>query len=483
MTDVKILWDDNASDEDNYVVERSDGDNLNFVVLDDTLPPDTTSYVDQGVLDGTYYYRTKAVNTFGSSAYSNELRVDVPHVAAKVAQYYGDAGNTISTDPVVITGDLELRAVVTFGENPGGGSRYIIGNNTAAEPSYRWYVNTNADIIFNGSTDGSTTNISAAVDISTLFFKGMTVELRCLRSATNGNVSHWWRPVVDGVGSGVFIQIGVTLTGRPTGPLSASTARLHIGNTGGANGLNAWLGNIHRAIVYNGWNGTKEVIFEPDDAPGYGTLQSWTGKETGQVFTAIGDVRISAVNTLVVDSFTDSNGTDIVNHTPDIDLNGNGWNTTAGYFEIQSEEFTKTLSGSGWADIDTENVDVQASVDIVSHSGGGIGISMRNVQADPVSNFNPTWRVHQSSGGALEIWEPGVVRASAADTTTLIGTMFAAVSGDVITGWKDDGVSVSYTPITTGSASGRTGLYINNGATNLADMDNFKVTSITETPL
>ncbi len=68
---IALTWNDIATMEDEYVVERSiDGTNFSLVT---TLPFNTTTYDDTG-LDPTttYHYRIKARNTIGDSGYSNQ---------------------------------------------------------------------------------------------------------------------------------------------------------------------------------------------------------------------------------------------------------------------------------------------------------------------------------------------------------------------------------------------------------------------------
>ncbi len=67
-TVIYVSWTDNASNEANYVVERST-DNVNFSVIA-TLGSNATSHYDLPA-SGTYYYQVKATNVVGSSAYSN----------------------------------------------------------------------------------------------------------------------------------------------------------------------------------------------------------------------------------------------------------------------------------------------------------------------------------------------------------------------------------------------------------------------------
>jgi hypothetical protein len=70
-------WTDNSNNETSFVIERS-LDGVNFSVNSSTTANLTTSF-DFSVATGTtYYYRVKAVNSGGSSGYSNTTTVVIP---------------------------------------------------------------------------------------------------------------------------------------------------------------------------------------------------------------------------------------------------------------------------------------------------------------------------------------------------------------------------------------------------------------------
>ncbi len=73
---VDLEWFDIALDEIHYVLERSEGDDKSFEILD-TLGENIESYRDTNVSRQNYFYRLKAVNDVGSSAWSNLLYVDL----------------------------------------------------------------------------------------------------------------------------------------------------------------------------------------------------------------------------------------------------------------------------------------------------------------------------------------------------------------------------------------------------------------------
>lgn len=71
-----LNWADNSDTETGFVVERSVSYDSGFVAIDGTditpLNINTMNYEDTNVVSGTtYYYKVKAINSYGSSEYSN----------------------------------------------------------------------------------------------------------------------------------------------------------------------------------------------------------------------------------------------------------------------------------------------------------------------------------------------------------------------------------------------------------------------------
>jgi len=68
-TQINLVWTDNSSNETGFLIERSP-DNFTFTQIAAT-GPDATSYPDTGLASSTtYYYRVRASNSGGNSAYS-----------------------------------------------------------------------------------------------------------------------------------------------------------------------------------------------------------------------------------------------------------------------------------------------------------------------------------------------------------------------------------------------------------------------------
>ena len=72
---VSLSWTDNASDETSQQLQRSDDERSTWQTVA-SLPPDQTTYTDDGLTPGhTYWYRIRASNANGDSGWSNELEV------------------------------------------------------------------------------------------------------------------------------------------------------------------------------------------------------------------------------------------------------------------------------------------------------------------------------------------------------------------------------------------------------------------------
>jgi len=76
---IVLNWQDNATDESAYAVERSEYNGTGwtpFVTLA-TLPANTTTYADRSFAARSYTYRVRASNAAGSSAYSNTASITI----------------------------------------------------------------------------------------------------------------------------------------------------------------------------------------------------------------------------------------------------------------------------------------------------------------------------------------------------------------------------------------------------------------------
>ena len=71
-TQINLSWTDNASNETGFKIERKTGAGGTYAQIG-TVGANLTTYNDTGLTDGTtYFYRVRATNAVGDSAYSSE---------------------------------------------------------------------------------------------------------------------------------------------------------------------------------------------------------------------------------------------------------------------------------------------------------------------------------------------------------------------------------------------------------------------------
>jgi hypothetical protein len=116
-TQVHLSWQDNSSNESSFVVQRSTN-RYTWTTLG-SVPADNTAAIDVSAARGrTYYYRAFAVNSAGSSAASNIVRVSTPYYS-----YYGTGIRGASLGARALVAESSLNAVppetgVTPAANP-----------------------------------------------------------------------------------------------------------------------------------------------------------------------------------------------------------------------------------------------------------------------------------------------------------------------------------------------------------------------------
>ena len=72
LDQIELNWVDNSNNEEGFLLERSKVISTNFQQID-SLPANTTTYLDTGLQsDRKYYYRLRAVTATDTSSYSNE---------------------------------------------------------------------------------------------------------------------------------------------------------------------------------------------------------------------------------------------------------------------------------------------------------------------------------------------------------------------------------------------------------------------------
>ncbi len=73
LTSIELSWSDNSNNEELFILERSEGDESNYIEIE-TIASNNTTYSDQGLTNATtYFYRVKAQNATGVSPYSSSV--------------------------------------------------------------------------------------------------------------------------------------------------------------------------------------------------------------------------------------------------------------------------------------------------------------------------------------------------------------------------------------------------------------------------
>ena len=101
-SEVDLSWSDNSDNEDGFKVERKEEGGAYSVIA--TVPSDTTTYKDTSVeAEKTYYYRVKAFNSKGDSAYSNEVQVTTPAQQTAPNAPSNLSGTAVSSSEIDLT--------------------------------------------------------------------------------------------------------------------------------------------------------------------------------------------------------------------------------------------------------------------------------------------------------------------------------------------------------------------------------------------
>lgn len=118
-TRIDLTWQDTATNETGYLVERSGDEGLTWTAIAGSLPAGTTAYADSSVTTGrTYRYRVAARNGTATSGFSNVATAvaALPNTAPAVA--------APASGPVVVRGTAAALAVLGRDDEGEPGLRY-----------------------------------------------------------------------------------------------------------------------------------------------------------------------------------------------------------------------------------------------------------------------------------------------------------------------------------------------------------------------
>jgi hypothetical protein len=179
---VKLTWVDNSDNEAGFKIERST-DNVNFAQID-ISSANTNSYVDTTAnFSTTYYYRIRATNIIGDSAYTTpSAQVTTPASTGPIDVYHFDEGSGTTT-----------------GDSAGTNTGTLVGTTKPAWVAGKIGVKA---LSFNGNgTFRSMSNQSAvqvASDLAPLL--GGTATLAAwIKTTQTGGTDLWNSPAITGV--------------------------------------------------------------------------------------------------------------------------------------------------------------------------------------------------------------------------------------------------------------------------------------------
>ncbi len=118
-TYIDLSWKDNSYNELSFEIERSNGDSINFTLID-TVDQDTSNYKDDQVESGvTYYYRVRATGEFGISEYSSIKSVHILNPPSNLEAISLDEGGIKLTwsDNSELENGFEIERSLTDQEN------------------------------------------------------------------------------------------------------------------------------------------------------------------------------------------------------------------------------------------------------------------------------------------------------------------------------------------------------------------------------
>jgi hypothetical protein len=171
QTQIRLTWQDNAGDENGYLIYRTpNGMGLWTEVA--TTGPNQATYTDSNLSPGTFYnYKIRSYNAVGKSPQSNvttgNTMASVPsggqvQWSERFGGSGGEAGTAVTVDD---SGNILIAGIVTGAVDFGGGP--VSGTGTSAfiakyssSRAYRWAKR------FNGSSDSSSSIFGIATDVS-----------------------------------------------------------------------------------------------------------------------------------------------------------------------------------------------------------------------------------------------------------------------------------------------------------------------------
>ena len=240
-------------------------------------------------VDGVKYFSTLNGNTVASNVVTEATGAAINSSTSKFAVLPGVVGSNFSTPASAATNqtgniDIRVKASASWTTAPAA-AQYLAGTWNGAS-GYVLYLSTEPRLHFTYTPN------SGAEDVSSLVSVGLpdntATWVRATLQLDNGSAQH----VVTFYTS----QDGITwstlatrvIAGAQTVPGAANA--LSVGDADGSHPIK---GNIYRAQIYNGINGTLAVDFNPNT---WTSGATWSSASTGEVWTINGTAKVFGSN-------------------------------------------------------------------------------------------------------------------------------------------------------------------------------------------
>jgi len=226
--------------------------------------------------------------------------------SVNVPLYNPAAVKFVRTDPVLvynqlstpnsvtsaILGDIDIRVQVALNNWASPTiTQCLIGkdDNNGSHRTYLFRVNSGQLNFIIYPTGTAVSGVGAISTVVHGFIAGSLHWVRVTRQVSSGDTKFYTCPTEDGV---TWVQLGATVTVSVGSGFFDSVAQISIGQT------QPCAGDVYRAQIYNGINGTLAVDFNPND---WVSGNTFTSSTTGEVWTRNGyalfslEIKISSI--------------------------------------------------------------------------------------------------------------------------------------------------------------------------------------------
>jgi hypothetical protein len=272
---INLTWTDNSNNEDGFRIERKTGAGGTYAQIAQ-VAAGVTSYQNTGLsATTTYYYRVRAYNAVGNSAYSNEASATTP-------------GATVPSAPsgLSATAASSNQINLTWTDNSNNEDGFRIERKTGAGGTY-------AEIATVGA--GVTTYQNTGLAASTTYY----YRVRAYNAAGNSSYSNEANATTT-PSSGGTMHVSSIPNGAQKGKNPGRWAYIYIVDNAGAPVVGATV-----TATFNGWdNGTQSNVIE--------TKSAATGSDGSVRFQSVVDTGSMCVDNVTHSTLTYDSGQNVV---------------------------------------------------------------------------------------------------------------------------------------------------------------------------